>query len=91
MTSTAAFRPALRHGRRQAAHPLGDEKIWGNGLTTVFPRQGHYAFDPEVVRTYPAADVTVEAIGELARFERSAFELRQGEGRGTRVEGTTKH
>lgn len=45
--------------------------IWGGELTTVFPRQGHFAFDPEVVRTYPAADVTVEAIGELVRFDRS--------------------
>jgi FMN phosphatase YigB (HAD superfamily) len=54
------------------------KKIWGDELTTVFPRQGHFAFDPEVVRAYPAADVTVEAIGELARFERSAFVLRQG-------------
>ncbi|MEO8006778.1 MAG: HAD family hydrolase, partial [Betaproteobacteria bacterium] len=42
-------------------------------LTTVFPRQGHFALDPEVVLAYPAADVTVEAIGELARFERSAL------------------
>jgi FMN phosphatase YigB (HAD superfamily) len=52
------------------------KKIWGGELTTVFPRQGHFAFDPEVVRAYPEADVTVEAIGELARFERSAFGLR---------------
>jgi FMN phosphatase YigB (HAD superfamily) len=49
------------------------KKIWDGELTTVFPRQGHFALDPEVVRTYPAADVTVEAIGELARFERSAL------------------
>ena len=47
------------------------KKIWGTELTTVFPRQGHFAFDPEVVRAYPAADVTVETIGELARFDRS--------------------
>jgi FMN phosphatase YigB (HAD superfamily) len=52
------------------------KKIWGDELTTVFPRQGHFALDPEVVRAYPAADLTVEAIGKLASFERSAFELR---------------
>jgi FMN phosphatase YigB (HAD superfamily) len=50
------------------------KKIWGSELTTVFPRQGHFAFDPQVVAAYPAADVTVEAIGELARFELSAFD-----------------
>ena len=52
------------------------KKSWSTELTTVFPRQGHFALDPEVVRAYPAADVTVEAIGELVNFERSEFELR---------------
>ncbi|MEP6835038.1 MAG: HAD family hydrolase [Gemmatimonas sp.] len=40
--------------------------IWGARVTTVFPRQGHYAFDPANLAAYPAADVTIEAIGELA-------------------------
>jgi len=39
--------------------------IWGERVTTVFPRQGHYALDPEQISRYPAADVTIEAIGEL--------------------------
>ena len=34
-------------------------------LTTVFPRQGHYAFDAIEVAKYPAADFTVERIGDL--------------------------
>ncbi|MEO8315246.1 MAG: HAD family hydrolase [Pseudomonadota bacterium] len=34
-------------------------------LTTVFPRQGHYAFDPVSIAEYPAADITVEHIGDL--------------------------
>jgi len=34
-------------------------------LTTVFPRQGHYAVDPHNIATYPAADLTVERIGDL--------------------------
>ena len=37
-------------------------------LTTVFPRQGHYAFDPANSAAYPAADFSVEHIGELANF-----------------------
>jgi FMN phosphatase YigB (HAD superfamily) len=42
------------------------KKIWGSRVTTVFPRTGSYAHDPEVLAKYPAADVTVESIGELA-------------------------
>ncbi len=43
--------------------------IWRERLTTVFVRQGHYAFDPAIVSTSPPADVTVERIGELAQFD----------------------
>ena len=38
---------------------------WGSKLTTVFPRQGHYAFDQAVVSKLPAADVTIERIAEF--------------------------
>lgn len=41
------------------------KQIWGGRLTTIFPRQGHYALDPKNVSAYPAADVTVERIGDL--------------------------
>lgn len=34
-------------------------------LTTVFPRQGHYALDAAVVAAYPPADIAIERIGEL--------------------------
>src|SRR6185295_16372897 len=40
--------------------------IWGARLTTVFVRQGQYALDPAVVAAYPAADVTIERIADLA-------------------------
>lgn len=40
--------------------------VWGNRVTTVFPRQGHYANDPANLTDYPAADVTIDAISELA-------------------------
>jgi FMN phosphatase YigB (HAD superfamily) len=39
--------------------------IWGARLTTVFPRQGHYALDPANVSAYPPAELTVEHIGDL--------------------------
>jgi len=41
------------------------KKIWGARVTTVFPRQGHYAFDPKALTAYPPADMTVERIGDL--------------------------
>ena len=39
--------------------------IWGDRLTTVFVRQGHYAHDEELLASYPPADITVERIGDL--------------------------
>jgi FMN phosphatase YigB (HAD superfamily) len=45
------------------------KKIWGRRLTTVFPRQGHYALDPRAIATYPPADITVERIGDLVNYD----------------------
>jgi FMN phosphatase YigB (HAD superfamily) len=45
--------------------------VMGHQLTTVFPRQGHYAFDPVNTSRYPTPDITVERIGELADFDLS--------------------
>ncbi|WP_394780673.1 HAD family hydrolase [Undibacterium sp.] len=42
-------------------------------LTTVFPRQGHYALDPHNLATYPAADVAVERIADLINHDFSAL------------------
>ncbi len=45
------------------------KKTWGDRLTTVFPRQGHYAFDSETIARYPTADLTVEHIGDLVNCD----------------------
>ncbi len=45
------------------------KQVWGPRVTTVFPRQGHYALDPDVVKKYPPADVSVERIGDLLGFD----------------------
>jgi polyphosphate glucokinase len=37
---------------------------WGSKVTTVFTRQGHYAFAPDVAK-YPKPDVSVEHVGDL--------------------------
>lgn len=44
------------------------KKLWQERVTTVFPRQGHYALDASVA-DYPAADVTIERIGDLLEFK----------------------
>jgi hypothetical protein len=41
------------------------KQIWGDRVTTVFPRQGHYAHDPKELAAHPPADVTIERIGDL--------------------------
>jgi FMN phosphatase YigB (HAD superfamily) len=41
------------------------KRAWGDRVTTVFPRQGHYARDTKLVAAYPPADVTVGTIGQL--------------------------
>ncbi|HTB56562.1 MAG TPA: HAD family hydrolase [Polyangia bacterium] len=40
------------------------KKVWGERLTTVFPRQGHYALAPEVA-TFPPPDITLARIGDF--------------------------
>ncbi|HZR81009.1 MAG TPA: HAD family hydrolase [Candidatus Binatia bacterium] len=41
------------------------KKTWGDRVTTVFPKQGHYARDAEEVAKYPAPDVAIDRIGNL--------------------------
>jgi FMN phosphatase YigB (HAD superfamily) len=48
------------------------KQAWKDRLTTIFARQGHYALDPKNILTYPAADLTVERIGDLVTYDRSA-------------------
>jgi FMN phosphatase YigB (HAD superfamily) len=45
--------------------------VWRDRLTTVFVRQGHYAHDAALVAESPAADVTIEAIGDLLEWQAS--------------------
>ena len=49
------------------------KREWGSVVTTVFPRQGKYAHDPEAVATYPRPDVTVERIGDLLEQDLESF------------------
>ena len=68
--------------RHPAAHyVLVDDKVrilaavkerWGSRLTTVFPRQGHYAHAPDAAR-HPAPDVTIERIADLTSYDMPAL------------------
>jgi FMN phosphatase YigB (HAD superfamily) len=49
------------------------KKIWGARVTTVFPKQGHYARDPQAVAEYPAADIELARIADLMTFDLAAF------------------
>lgn len=42
------------------------KREWGERVTTVFVRQGHYANDPQIVAALPPADVTVNSIADVA-------------------------
>jgi FMN phosphatase YigB (HAD superfamily) len=48
------------------------KQAWGERVTTVFARQGHYAHGADVA-TCPPADVTIERIGDLLRYDLSAL------------------
>src|SRR5215207_5008615 len=45
------------------------KQVWGDRVTTVFPRQGQYAHDAKVLSALPPADMTIERIGDLLDFD----------------------
>ncbi len=49
------------------------KEILRERLTTVFPRQGHYALDQASIATYPAADISINHIGELSDIKLANF------------------
>jgi len=49
------------------------KKIWGKRVTTVFPKQGHYALDPKALAEYPAADIELAGIGDLLKYDFAAL------------------
>ena len=49
------------------------KKVWGNRVTTVLPRQGQFALAADAASHRPAADLTVERIGDLLDYDLPAF------------------
>jgi len=48
------------------------KKVLADRLTTIFPRQGHYALDPHELAAHPPADLALERIGDLLDCDFSA-------------------
>jgi FMN phosphatase YigB (HAD superfamily) len=49
------------------------KKVWGDRVTTVFPKQGHYALDPRELAKHPPADIEIASIGDLVRYDLAAL------------------
>jgi hypothetical protein len=49
------------------------KKFWGESVTTVFPKQGHYALDSKALAEYPSADIELAKIGDLLNYDLSSF------------------
>jgi FMN phosphatase YigB (HAD superfamily) len=49
------------------------KRVWGERLTSVFPRQGHYALDTNAVASFPPPDITIERIADLSGYSRAEF------------------
>ncbi len=48
------------------------KRAWGDRVTTILPRQGQFALAPDAA-LYPAADLTIERIGDLATYDLPAL------------------
>jgi hypothetical protein len=49
------------------------KRAWNSRVTTVFPRQGHYATDQNEVAKYPPPDLAIEHIAMLLNYDPSAL------------------
>jgi len=49
------------------------KKIWGERVTTVFPKQGHYARDQRILSEFRPADIELATIKNLITHDLSAF------------------
>jgi FMN phosphatase YigB (HAD superfamily) len=49
------------------------KRKWGDRVTTIFPRQGHYATDAKSLAEFPPADISINHIAELLDCDFSAF------------------
>jgi len=58
------------------------KKIWGSRVTTVFVKQGHYAYDAKAIAQYPPADISLDRIGDLQHVDLYTLRGARGVGKG---------
>ena len=49
------------------------KKAWGDRVTTIFPRQGHYANDAKTLTSFPPADIEIACIADLMEHDFSTL------------------
>jgi hypothetical protein len=49
------------------------KQLWGPRVTTVFPRQGHYATDPDILAKYPHGEIQLNRIADLVEHDFSDY------------------
>jgi FMN phosphatase YigB (HAD superfamily) len=45
------------------------KEVWGDRVTTVWPRQGQFGSDPDAITAHPPPDLAVDAIGDLLEID----------------------
>jgi FMN phosphatase YigB (HAD superfamily) len=54
------------------------KQVWGERVTTIFARQGHYARDPQILASCRSADIQLDHIGDLNKYALAAFMTASG-------------
>ncbi len=58
------------------------KRAWGPQVTTIFPRQGHYANDRAAIAKLSPADISIDRIGMMLDYGRDAILAAGGAGKG---------
>ena len=64
------------------------KEIWRERVTTVFPKQGHYALDAQAIAGLPPADISIARIGELLGYDESLLLQRSATSKEQLVQGS---
>jgi hypothetical protein len=73
---------AVRHAYPASHYVMIDDKlrllnavksVWGTRVTTVFPKQGRYANDPQILADEKLADISVDRIADVMALDFSAL------------------
>jgi FMN phosphatase YigB (HAD superfamily) len=54
------------------------KQVWGERVTTIFARQGHYARDPQILAGCQPADIQLDHLGDLNKYALAAFMTTSG-------------